>query len=107
MPTIKQKTTGGRTVKLKRYETQKPGKQYEYYVTAGGSIVDDPVYTREDGMRQFRDTVQTVRRAEGEERTANRGPSLPGFGGGGMMGGPSFHGDKDGDDDDEPFLPGF
>lgn len=100
MPTIKSRTIGGKTYSLKQYETSKDGKQYEYYVTEDGRRIDDPVYTREAGMRQFRETVNAIQRAEGKDRNESRGPSIPGFGtsdGSGMFG----------DEDNGPTFPGF
>lgn len=106
MPTIKQKTVNGRTLELKRSPTHKDGAQYEYYVSERGSgPVDDPVYTREAGERQLRETVQAYERADKAESS---GPSLPGMGGGGgepqlpdLGLGPR----DDGDGDDEPRFP--
>lgn len=105
MPTIKQKTIGGRTYELKQHDTDRPGKQHEYFVTEDGQRIDDPVYTRAAGERQFEETVSAIRRAEGEDRARDRGPSLPGLGGGPPAGGFLF-GDEP-DDDDGPYFPGF
>lgn len=109
MPTIKQKTIGGSTYELKQDKTSRSGKQYEYYVTEDGQMIDDPVYTREAGMREFRETVDAIRRAEGNDRSESRGPSLPDLGGGsgGEPSIPQFGPDVNEDDDDEPGLPFF
>lgn len=105
MPVIKQKTVGDDTLQLKRVKTQKPGKQWEYYVTEqGGGPIDDPVYTREDAMQQFRETVSAYERANEADRN-ERG----GFMGGGFMGGGGggFGGSDGSDDGPTPVGMGF
>lgn len=107
MAVIKQKTVGGMTYKLRQAKTEKEGKQYEYYVTEDGSPIDDPVYTRRRAMQQFRETINAVQRAEGEDRAASRGPSIPGFGQstGERSMSPLGLGMEDDDDDKDSGLP--
>lgn len=108
MPTIKQKTVDGRTYELKRYRTDKPGKQYEYYVTEDGAKMDDEVYTREAGERQFRETIQVVETAAEKDRGGGGG-GFPGVGGpaGGGASIPGIGRARDEDDDGDPELPFF
>lgn len=126
MDVLKSKTIGGKTYELRRTPTDRGGKQYEYYVTESGGRIDDPVYTRERGMQQWRETVQAIRRAEGKERSNSRSDTeLFGFGNveprgnplgdiigtpdettmGDDGGGPDMPFMKDSDDDNEPEWP--
>lgn len=124
MPTLKQKTVNGTTYQLKRYRTDEPGKQFEYYITADGfnengrdrRFEDETFYTRSEAMQAWNEHLRLVREGAGMARAQDRGPSLPGMGGGmGSGDGPSLpgfgpvdtDGDGDADDDDELFLPGF
>lgn len=127
MPVIKQKTVGDRTIQLRRAQTEKTGKQYEYFVTddTDSLPLTRPVYTKDEGMQQFREQVteadMELAESRGQESfdrdNSSGGGGLlggalgaPSGGGGGGptipgMGGPARTDDDDDDDDDGPYLP--
>lgn len=103
MPAVRQKTVDGRTYKLMKAKTERSGTEYEYYVTENGNPVEDPVYSRSEGDRQFEETIRLVKKG-----TESNGRGM--FGGGGFgIGDPSdveIPGltDTDGsNDDDDPW----
>lgn len=124
MPVIKQKTVNGTTLQLQRRKIDREGKEYSYFVTEkGGSMIDDPVYSRRRGEMQFEETVDAYRSADEANdaggggfglfggSSSDGGATLPGMGGGG--GDPTLPGMTDMDqnddtgDDDGPVLPGM
>lgn len=122
MPTVKRRSVGDTTLQLKRYKTDRPGKEFEYYVTdEQGSKIGKTVYTRREGMERLREEAQEFARARkaGREQALARQeqrPSLPDFGDRPAVSGEvSIPGlgpvdsDVDGDtnDDDQPSLPFF
>jgi len=129
MAVIKQKTVGDRTIQLRRGQTEKAGKQYEYFATddTDSLPLTQPVYTKEEGMQDFREQVTEADMDLAESRGQESfdrdntnggggllGGALGGPSGGGGGGGPTIPGmggpartddDEDDDDDDGPYLP--
>lgn len=108
---VSQMTRDGETYELKRYKTDKPGKQYEYVVMKDGKRVGGGVYTRDEGEQMLRELA-----VDDPSTPSNSGPSLPGMGGMGPSEGsesgfgPMFGSDPDDeedDDDDGPSIPGL
>jgi len=128
-------TENGTTLVLERRKTDfdwpdHPNAKYEYYVKkAGGGRVSEDFPTKEQGMRDLRESVKDFERAaELEEQESGRSrsggmaglfggggggqPSMPAFGGGmgGGSGGPMLPGfgmAPEDDDDDEDSSGGF
>lgn len=101
MAILKQKKIGGRTYKLHQRKTDRSGKQYEYYVSEDGNQIGDPVYTRDRGMDEWRETINAIQRAEGEDRNESRGMGL-GVQPQGIDVGQGDFGFSSKDDDDSP-----
>jgi len=109
MPVLKRRTIAGTTYQLKRYSTDKKGKQYEYWVTTpemSGSFDDKKYYTKKRAKQAFNKIVNDVQKGAGKERNENRRSTRGGgvlgsaLGGGGMTGGSD---DSDDRDDGFPF----
>lgn len=77
------------------------------FVSEDGGPVEDPVYSRRAGDRQFNETIRLVKQAD--ESNSGGGPTLPGMGGGPSDEPtlPGMGGFDDDDGDDGPSLPFF
>jgi len=68
---IRQKQVDGRTYKLKRVRSSRRGEEFEYVVTEDGGRVDDPAFSRSQGIAQFENTISAVKRASTSDSTKN------------------------------------